>query len=193
VSAEFDEWLTQIAAGRDPNFPLTGPSWDAWLAETFREWGALSPRELQDLAGMSQVRIMELELELARTLVPAIVADGRAVGMTIDVAFWIDDGGLALSASPEPGSRYYGTSNAGSFWPAASQADLLAWLADEVQEATMERDQIHCFVWPTCDRHQLGGHADVVDGVAVWTCNGNGGHVMAPIGELGGSQRRKRR
>jgi hypothetical protein len=57
---------------------------------------------------------------------------------------------------------------------AENDAGLLASLADEVQEVTMERDQVNVFVWLVCKAHQLGGHADVVAGVAVWSCNGAG-------------------
>ncbi|SNX88609.1 hypothetical protein SAMN06272735_9080 [Streptomyces sp. TLI_55] len=39
-------------------------------------------------------------------------------------------------------------------------------------------------VWPVCPRHDLGVHGSERDGAAVWWCPGEGGHVLAPVGEL---------
>lgn len=57
----------------------------------------------------------------------------------------------------------------------------------------MERDQVNVFVWPVCRAHQLGTHADVVDSLAVWWCNGGVGHVLAKIGELARAHERRQR
>jgi len=64
-------------------------------------------------------------------------------------------------------------------------AEVLAWLAEGVQEELMERDQVSCHVWPTCARHSLGAHPRALDARAVWWCTGAGGHALAPIGALG--------
>jgi len=91
----------------------------------------------------------------------------------VDVVARLDDrGALEVLASPEPGGRYYWGSNGALSWILENDAELLVWLADEVQEATMERDQVNVFVWPVCAVHQFGGHAGVVAGEAVWSCNG---------------------
>ncbi|MGW4549272.1 hypothetical protein ACWEN4_23305 [Streptomyces violaceorubidus] len=39
-------------------------------------------------------------------------------------------------------------------------------------------------VWPVCPRHDLGVHGSERDGAAVWWCAGDGGHTLAPVGEL---------
>ncbi|MEU0405478.1 hypothetical protein ABZ318_35795 [Streptomyces sp. NPDC006197] len=39
-------------------------------------------------------------------------------------------------------------------------------------------------VWPVCPRHALGVHGSQRDGTAVWWCAGDGGHMLAPVGEL---------
>jgi hypothetical protein len=39
-------------------------------------------------------------------------------------------------------------------------------------------------VWPLCFVHEVGVHAEVHDGVAVWWCR-VGDHLRAPVGELG--------
>ena len=76
--------------------------------------------------------------------------------MTLDVVPRINDlGALEVLASPEPGGRYYWASNGGLPWVLDNETELLVWLADEVQEATMERDQVNVFVWPgACARVQ---------------------------------------
>ena len=126
----------------------------------------------------------------AHRLLPAILADARSVGMTLDVQLRLDEWGvLEVLVSYEPGRPHESASNGGLPLPVETDADLLVRLADEVQEVTMERDQVNVFVWPVCPTHQLGGHANVVAGVAVWSCRGSGGHVLAPIGELSGAGR----
>ena len=57
----------------------------------------------------------------------------------------------------------------------------LTSLAVLIQESLLERTGR---VWPVCPRHDLGVHGAARDGTAVWRCAGDGGHVLAPIGEL---------
>jgi hypothetical protein len=195
MSREFEDWLTQLASEEQT---LTGvptirmsPLARAWHLQVFEEWGRLPLQDVIELREIDADHLMAVQLEKVQTLIPLIVADGQAVGMTLDVVARLSDiGALEVLASPEPGSRYYGASNGGLSWVLEDEAQLLAWLADEVQEATMERDQINVFVWPVCAIHQLGGHAGVVDGEAVWSCNGGGGHVLSPIGKLSRARRR---
>jgi hypothetical protein len=56
----------------------------------------------------------------------------------------------------------------------------LTEVADDAQGAIMESTW---GAWPVCPRHQLGTHAEEHDGAAVWWCKGNGGHVVAAIGQ----------
>jgi hypothetical protein len=109
--------------------------------------------------------------------------------MTLDVRLELDEwANLQVLVCYEPGGRHHGASNGGLRLPASNDPDLLASLADEVQEVSMERGQVDCFVWPVCPVHHLGGHANVVADRAVWSCNGAGGHVIAAIGELGAAR-----
>jgi hypothetical protein len=57
----------------------------------------------------------------------------------------------------------------------------LTSLAVVIQESLLERTWK---VWPVCARHDLGVHGSERDGEAVWWCAGDGGHVLAPVGEL---------
>jgi hypothetical protein len=188
MSQDFESWLMQIVADDEDDTGVVDPNWRLWLQALFEEWGALPVADVEELMETEEHRLQEVQRDAARRLLPAVIADGHAAGMTLDVVLmWIPEHGghLEVLASPEPGSRHYQTSSGDALELFLTDAERLAWLADEVQEATMERDQVHCFVWPTCPVHQLGGHAVVEQGTAVWRCNGGGGHVLARIGELG--------
>ena len=64
----------------------------------------------------------------------------------------------------------------------------LTSLAIMVQESLLERTWQ---VWPVCPRHDLGVHGSERDGTAVWWCAGDGGHILAPVGELSRSLGRR--
>lgn len=57
----------------------------------------------------------------------------------------------------------------------------LTSLAIMIQESLLEWTWQ---VWPVCPRHGLGVHGSERDGAAVWWCAGDGGHKLAPVGEL---------
>lgn len=68
--------------------------------------------------------------------------------------------------------------------------EALTSLAIMIQESLLEWTWR---VWPVCPRHDLGVHGAERDGAAVWWCAGDGGHTLAPVGELSralGSPRR---
>ncbi len=65
----------------------------------------------------------------------------------------------------------------------ASGSDPVAALvavANDAQDAVM-----HAIVgtWPTCPVHGRGTNAREAGGMAVWWCEGGGGHAAAPIGQ----------
>ena len=185
MTQDFDSWLAQVMADDEDDTGVLNPNWRVWLKGIFEEWGPLPTADVEELLEVEAHRLHAVQLDTARRLLPAVVADGHAVGMTLDVVLTLrSDGGLELIAAPEPGSRYYSTSHDDATDPFMADAELLAWLADQVQEAIMESDQAHRFAWPICPAHQLGGHPVVDHGAAVWRCNGGGGHVLARIGEL---------
>jgi hypothetical protein len=55
----------------------------------------------------------------------------------------------------------------------------LELVADELQGAVMES---MFAAWPVCPQHDLGAHPNVIDGRAVWRCEGGTGHVVVEIG-----------
>ncbi|MFJ3897262.1 hypothetical protein [Streptomyces sp. NPDC090083] len=60
-------------------------------------------------------------------------------------------------------------------------AMALTSLAILIQESLLERTWQ---VWPVCPGHDLGVHASERDHEVVWWCAGDGGHMLAPVGEL---------
>jgi hypothetical protein len=124
-------------------------------------------------------------METAARLIAFVVADAASIGLTIDAVLERDTlGNMEVRARWSPDMAHISAYNGGLVFKPDSDAVFLVWLADEIQEITMERDQVNVAVWPACEIHGLGAHADVVSDVAVWSCNGGAGHVIAPIGTL---------
>ncbi|MEU7339627.1 hypothetical protein [Streptomyces sp. NPDC007074] len=61
----------------------------------------------------------------------------------------------------------------------------LTSLAILIQESLLERTWQ---VWPVCPRHDLGVHSVRRESEVEWWCAGDGGHTLAPVGELAGQQ-----
>lgn len=57
----------------------------------------------------------------------------------------------------------------------------LTSLAILIQESLLEWTRQ---VWPVCPQHGLGVHGSRQEREAVWWCAGDGGHILAPVGEL---------
>jgi hypothetical protein len=132
-----------------------------------------------DAAELGQQRMAR-----ANRVLPQVLADAATAGFSPRVDFELYEwGDVAVRVEDRPGHQWGGTDGR-LFATSYTEAELLVGIADEVQEATMEGDQVHCRVWPVCPDHTLGGHALVVHGVAVWWCNGGAGHVIATIGGL---------
>lgn len=126
----------------------------------------------------------ELRLQAAERLLPEVLHDAATAGFRPRVDLDLSDAGdVQMSVWYAPGQLGGGTSGSRPADP-GGHAEVLAWIADEVQEATMEGDQIRCLVWPVCAVHGLGGHAVVAEERAVWWCNGDAGHVITQIGAL---------
>lgn len=98
--------------------------------------------------GVWQAQLAAAE-SAAHRLLPAVLADARSVGMSLDVQLLLDEWGtLRVLVRYEPGTPHQGACNGGLALPVETDADLLAFLADEVHEVSMERDQQNVFVWP---------------------------------------------
>ena len=186
VGETFEVWAAEIAASA-----VTHPDAAAvaislaprgWLVDVFGRWGPLSRDDVAEVAQLEREQLAPLVVGRLTELLPPVLADAHAWGNDPVVQVRVDeDLNVRLSVSWAAGCSGGPT---GGPPPLDGAAAVIAWLADAVQEVTMERDQVDCRVWPVCASHRLGGHALLRDGVAVWWCNGAGGHVLAAIGEL---------
>lgn len=136
-------------------------------------------RELLVATGFAR---FELEPELLTALERAlglVRADVAATGLTGPVTLSVKDWNDHAYAEFR---GCWGTD--GGIGPGAARDPVvaLAAVADNLQDAIMESTWT---VWPVCPEHNLGAHARIRDGRAVWWCRGRG-HVIAPIGHWPG-------
>lgn len=186
MDGTFEAWAAEIAASwtTDPDAAAVaiGLAPRDWLLDVFRRWGPLSSGDLAEVAQLERAQLAPLVVGRLTELLRPVLADARTWGNDPSVRLRLDeDLNVQLTVSWAVGRSGGPTGGAP---PLGDSGEVIAWLADAVQEVTMERDQVDCRVWPVCTDHRLGSHALVRDGAAVWWCNGAGGHVLAPIGEL---------
>lgn len=169
------------------------------LASTLITWGDTDSalRELAEasLQGTDPERITELTRHvLARRFEPsfdlepglltpleealaAVQADMHATGLPGPIRLVIPEWSTPPRAFPE----FRGAVHGGGIGPEAGSNPTWALItvADEAQESIVET---LWETWPLCPTHQIGAHPRQHNGAAVWRCNGNGGHTIAPIG-----------
>lgn len=165
----FQEWFQSVTS--DPDAPTddpgeVSPEHRRWLRRFFEAEGAAS-QEVTHRAFMSQFVALANEAvaavlgDLHRTapLRPRVVVD---VWMEYGIRISIDDGYTAPS-----------------MWE-IEQPEAFAEVADYFQDQLGQT--LGC--WPVCQEHDLGLHAEVHDGTAVWWCR-RMQHSVARIGSLG--------
>ncbi|MER5600022.1 hypothetical protein [Streptomyces sp. NPDC002265] len=69
--------------------------------------------------------------------------------------------------------------------PATALTSLTIMIQESLHEWTWQ-------VWPVCPRHDLGVHGSKREQKVVWWCAGEGGHLLAPVGELARALGRRR-
>ncbi|MEU4516093.1 hypothetical protein AB0G05_41925 [Nonomuraea wenchangensis] len=110
----------------------------------------------------------------------AVRRDMDATGITgrlgFDAPEWDDHGYLRVEYKGQYSSE--GLRAGEGHEPVAA----LVLIADLAQAVIVEQEWK---AWPTCSEHSLGLNPEQAGGVALWSCNGGGGHVVAAIGELG--------
>jgi|SRR4051794_2766224 hypothetical protein len=190
----FEVWAARVATWTmtDPDAAASAIDLapEAWLRDVFQRWGPLSRDDLAQVALIERAQLEPLVVRRLRQLLAPVLADARAWDNEPDVHVQLDEDLNVLLAVSWAAGRLGGPT--GSPPLPVGEAEMVAWLADAVQEVTMERDQVDCRVWPVCSRHHLGGHAMVRAGAAIWWCNGGSGHLLAPIGKVhGGGGRRE--
>lgn len=125
-----------------------------------------------------------VSLEGAMRLVNRDLA-ATGIGRLCRLRVYDDELACSGNAYVETWDGYTGSSC--GVYPAsgADPVSALAAVADDAQDAVMEALWA---VWPVCPRHRLGVHAIDREQAAVWWCAaGDGGHVVAAIGEWPGS------
>jgi hypothetical protein len=106
-----------------------------------------------------------------------VQADLRATGLDGTAGMVMHEGSRVLITF----GGHWGSTSGIPPAEGSNQVKALAAVADELQDAVM--DQLMS-AWPLCAVHGYGAHARAHENTAVWWCNGSGGHVIAPIGQL---------
>jgi hypothetical protein len=169
-----ENWLSQLYEPDDvPDDELNAPML-RWLRHYFDANGPAPSDVVKDA-------LLAYQLALAEEAVAAAVHDlQHATSLRPSVSVEDHDGcGVRIVID----SGY----TAPSMW-ALDRPAAFAEVADYFQE---QLDQSGAGAWPVCDRHDLGLHAEVRDGVAVWWCR-KFQHPVAPVGGLGESRRARR-
>jgi hypothetical protein len=199
LGEEFDRLARRVYLGVRNGTVIREAAFD--MACLLMDWGPTDPivEELAEVAaaGTDQERLVELSQRvLAQRFEPgfdlepgwlttleealeAVTADMQATGLPGPVR-------LVAREWPSPSRLFleyrggYGSSSGIAPADGSSPIRALATVANEVQDAVMESSWE---AWPVCPSHRLGVHAQERDEVAVWWCNGDGGHVVAAIGK----------
>lgn len=165
------------------------------------DWAPADPQvqELADLAakGTDQAQAAEIALQvLADRYAPgfvepaplealqealeAVKADMRSTGLDGPIRVVVPGWASPRSAFVEFRGDTYGSGPGMTPQDGSDPLSALIAIADNAQNSIIET--LH-EVWPLCPVHQLGAHPRRHDGAAVWWCNGDGGHVITPIGQ----------
>lgn len=110
----------------------------------------------------------------------AVKADMRSTGLAGPARLVVPDWAGRRSAFVEFRGGGYGSTPGIAPENGNDTVSAQIAVADDAQDSVIET--LH-EVWPVCPVHRLGAHAREHDGAAVWWCNGNGGHVIATIGQ----------
>jgi hypothetical protein len=170
-----EDWLSRLYEPDDvPDDELNAPM-RRWLRRYFDAKGPARWDVVKDA-------LLAYQLALAEEAVAAALHDlQHATSLRPSVSVEDHDGsGVRI--------RLNGGYTAPSMW-ALDRPEAFAEVADYFQE---QLDQSGAGAWPTCDRHDLGLHAEVRDGVAVWWCR-KFQHPVATVGSLGEARRARRR
>lgn len=119
-------------------------------------------------------------LALLEEALEAVRSDMRAAGIPGPVALVVPEWSWPPHAFVEFRDGGYGSTTGIAPQSASNLICALVAVADETQDSVMETLGQ---TWPVCPAHHLGAHAREHEHKAVWWCNGDGGHIIATIGE----------
>jgi hypothetical protein len=112
----------------------------------------------------------------------AVQEDLRATGLTGDLTLVPDSYRINVLVRTWAGDTGW---TAGVFSSeAADDLSALVAVAEQASQAVMESLDYQCTgrVWPACPEHGLCASPQARNGIGVWWCDGNDGHVVAAIG-----------
>jgi hypothetical protein len=204
LEAEFERLARQVYVGLRAGVVNCEAVFD--LACSLLEWGQPDPaaEELAALAaeGTDQERIAELarqvlaestwepgfdvepsRLAVLKEALDAVRSDMQATGLRGPVRLVVPSWSWPSHAHVEFWGGGYGSTSGIAPEIGSNPLWALVAVADETQDSVMETIE---GVWPVCTTHQLGAHSREHEGQAVWWCNGDGGHVIAAIGQWSG-------
>jgi hypothetical protein len=167
----FERWMKEISHNPDapPDDPGTvSAGWRRWLYRFFEARGPVAKDVVMRAA-------MEHQVALAEEAVAMVLADlhrTTELRPQVEVDVWMD---ASVRISIDGGFT------APSMWE-VDQPEAFAEVADYFQEH-LDQHPILGSIWPVCGQHDVGLHAEVHDGLAVWWCR-LGDHAVARIGAL---------
>lgn len=128
---------------------------------------------------------MSVDAELRRVRAAAgVILDrlGGEHGMSVTDVRWSDDPGTAPRTQLELDLTDADGGSAGCYFALfVPEADAVAALASDLQDAVTESPRGWGQSVPPCPGHAHPLHAVVTDGVAVWECPVDAGHHREPI------------
>ena len=169
--ASFEEWVRAIS--HNPTAPSNDPgvvseAWRRWLRSVFDTEGPV-PKDVVTRGAVDH------QLALANDAANSVLADLHRTtdARPVVEVVWMDSS-IRITID--------GGFTGPSMW-AVEQPEVLAEVADYFQEQ-LDQDPIIGSIWPVCPDHDVGLHAEVRGGKAVWWCR-LGRHTVATIGEFG--------
>ena len=167
----FEQWLQEITF--NPESPVddqgeVSAAWRRWLRHFFEREGPVS-KVVVNRAAMSH------QVALANDAVTAVLADlhrTTELRPQVEVDVWMESS-IRISID--------GGFTAPSMWE-VDRPEAFAEVADYFQEH-LDQHPVLGSIWPVCAQHDVGLHAEVRNGLAVWWCR-VGGHAVATIGAL---------
>ena len=172
---DVEEWLAQLYdPERVPDDEVNAATLK-WLRRYFAVAGPVRREVVWDalrgylvaLANDAVAAVLD-DLHETSALQPLVLVDDYDGN---GVRIWINDGYTAPSM--------WALERPEAFVEVAAYFQEQLDLADYLQEFEQAQG-----CWPLCRVHDVGLHAELHNGVAVWRCR-RGGHTVAPIGELG--------
>jgi hypothetical protein len=170
--SSFRNWLVRVYGPENvPDDELNAPML-RWLRAYFDVAGPVPNKTAWEA-------LLAYQMELANDASVTVLDDVHRTTALRPVIVVEDNDGFGVRISVNGGYT------APSMWE-LDRPQAFAEVADYIQGELAS--ELGC--WPVCERHNLGLHAEVRDGIAVWWCR-RMQHSVAPVGSLGLAKTRR--